>query len=119
MYVSLNGLRDSERDVTVLKMYQVIVSCELPKNWTIAEGFELVEISHPSYSLDLMLAAFFLFPKWKLPQGKKISGHQGQWEEYNLHNKYIPLDAFSYYVVQLIERYKECVVVKGYYFEGK
>jgi len=31
MYVSLNGLKDSERDVTVLKMNQVIVSCELPK----------------------------------------------------------------------------------------
>jgi hypothetical protein len=31
MYVSLNGLKDSERDVTVLKMSQVIVSYELPK----------------------------------------------------------------------------------------
>lgn len=31
MYVSLNGLKDSARDVTVLTMNQVIVSCELPK----------------------------------------------------------------------------------------
>jgi hypothetical protein len=40
-------------------------------------------------------------------------------EEYNLHSKYIPLDAFSDYVIQLIEQYKECVAVKGDHFEGK
>ena len=80
---------------------------------------EMLEISHPSYSLDLMLAALFLFPKWKLPQSKKISGHRRKWKEYNLHSKYIPLDAFTDYVLQPIEQYKECVAVKGDYFEGK
>ena len=31
MFVSLNGLKDSERDMTVLKMNQAIISCELLK----------------------------------------------------------------------------------------
>ena len=39
MYVSLNGLKGSERDVTVLKMSQVMVSCELLKIWNSCRRF--------------------------------------------------------------------------------
>jgi hypothetical protein len=39
MYVSLNGLKDSERDVTVLKMSEVMVSCELLKIWNSCRRF--------------------------------------------------------------------------------
>ena len=91
--------------------------CKVVKSFLASEKVKV--LNHPTYSLDLSLCDFFLFPRLKkMLSGNKYTSRSSLGSTIYQCLQQIPKEDYLSAFRDWVKRLHKCVSVKGKYFEG-